>query len=387
MRRIACLGLFLFACESGSAKPQGGNTPPRPPEAPTADADPARLEGAALYTTFCAQCHGADGKGYKADNAPSLVNKTFLESATDDFIARSIFAGRPGTSMAAYGKELGGPLDRPAIDRVVAWLRAQGPQAQPLGTAASAGDAARGQPIYARECQKCHGDATTRVNAVHLANSQFLAVATDAFIRYAIVNGRPGTPMEAFATKLSAQDIDDVTAYVRSLGKPQQVASGLLPPPTGKEPLVINPKGKEPVWKKLRTDPNTKEARFVSVDEVAQAHKDGRRIIIVDARPPSDWMRARIEGSVSIPYHDLKRLEEVPQGVWVIAYCACPHHLSGIVVDELKKRGHKKALVLDEGVLEWHRRGYPMTTAPGVTVPPKEDHSGHNHGHHGHGHP
>jgi hypothetical protein len=30
--------------------------------------------------------------------------------------------------------------------------------------------------------------------------------------------------------------------------------------------------------------------------------------------------------------------------------------------------------VLDEGILEWHRRGYPVTAAPGVQPPPKEDH-------------
>jgi cytochrome c oxidase cbb3-type subunit III len=377
VRRLAWLGLFLSAaCSNGTAKPQ--DKPQRPRDATVADADPAKLEGAALYATFCAQCHGPDAKGYKADNAPSLVNKTFLESATDDFLARSIFVGRPGTSMAGYGKEIGGPLDKAAIDRIVAFLRAQGPQAQVLGTAATTGDATRGAPIYARDCQKCHGDATTRVNAVHLANPQFLAVATDAFIRYAIVNGRPGTPMEAFGTKLSTQDIDDVTAYVRAFGTAQPT-SQLLPAPTGKEPLVLNPAGKDPVWQKLRPDPASKTPRFVSVDEVKRALDDKRRMIIVDARPPSDWMRARITGAVSIPYHDMKRLDEVPKDVWVIAYCACPHHLSGNIVDELWKRGHKRALVLDEGVLEWHRRGYPVTAAPGVQPPPKEDHSGHHH--------
>jgi cytochrome c oxidase cbb3-type subunit III len=341
------------------------------------DADLSKLEGAAIYKTLCAQCHGADAKGYKADNAPSLVNKTFLESATDDFIHKSIAVGRPGTSMPGYAKEIGGPLDSPSIDRVVAFLRAQGPQAQPLGTAATTGNAARGAELYKRDCQKCHGDQTTRVNAVHLANAQFLAVASDAFIRYAIVNGRPGTPMEAFATKLSSQDTDDIVAFVRTLGRPAEVAQ--LPAPTGKEPLVINPKGKDPAWKKLRSDPGSKDPRYVSVDEVKQALAEKRRIMIADARPPSDWMRVHIEGAVSIPYHDMKRLEQVPQDVWVIAYCACPHHLSGIIVDELRKRGHKRALILDEGVLEWHRRGYPVTAAPGVTAPPKEDHSGHGH--------
>src|SRR5690606_14170583 len=147
------------------------------------------------------------------------------------FLHRSIFAGRPGTSMAGYGKEIGGPLDREAIGRIVAFLRAQGPAAKPLGTAASTGDAARGEAIYARECVKCHGDATTRGNTVHLANPQFLAAASDAFIRYAITAGRPGTPMESFAGKLSAQDIEDVVAFVRSYNQ-KPAHAGTLPAPT-----------------------------------------------------------------------------------------------------------------------------------------------------------
>jgi cytochrome c oxidase cbb3-type subunit 3 len=376
MRTIALLGLvvahgFALGCGNGTAKPQ-----PQPHEGPrdahVADADPARLDGAALYGTFCGHCHGPDAKGYKADNAPSLVNSTFLESATDDFLRSSIQRGRPGTSMAAYGKELGGPLDQSAVDRIVTFLRAQGPAAKPLGTAGSTGDAGRGAAIYARECQTCHGDAGTRGTAVHLANPQFLAAASDAFLRYAVMSGRPGTKMESFSTKLDAQQIDDVVAFVRSYAKQGQ-ATGMLPPPTGTEPLVLNPKGKDPVWRNLRSEGGG-PPRFVPADEVKKALDAKRRMIIIDARPPSDWMRAHIAGAVSIPYHDMARLSEVPDDVWAIAYCACPHHLSGVVVDELIKRGHKKALVLDEGVLEWHRRGYPMTTAPGVLPPPKEDH-------------
>jgi cytochrome c oxidase cbb3-type subunit 3/ubiquinol-cytochrome c reductase cytochrome c subunit len=72
----------------------------------------------------------------------------------------------------------------------------------------------------------------------------------------------------------------------------------------------------------------------------------------------------------------------------VVAYCACPHHLSGVVVDELKKRGHQRALVLDEGINVWHQRGYPVVAAEGVTVPPKDaPHGHHGHGHEGHNHP
>ncbi|MFO0676201.1 MAG: rhodanese-like domain-containing protein [Polyangiaceae bacterium] len=119
--------------------------------------------------------------------------------------------------------------------------------------------------------------------------------------------------------------------------------------------------------------PCKEDPRFVSVDQVKKALDEERRIVIVDARPASDWMRVHIPGAVSIPYHDTKRLAEIPNdGTWVVAYCACPHHLSGDIVDELRRRGYKNAVVLDEGILEWHRRGYPVVAAKGVTPPPGE---------------
>ena len=387
MRTLAVLGIgLLVACDSGNAKPREQQTSQGPRDARTADADPSKLAGQELYQTFCSHCHGADAKGYKADNAPSLVNKTFLESADDDYIKRSIAAGRPGTSMAAYSAKVGGPLDDAALDRITQWIRSQGPAAQPLPTAPS-GDATAGQQVYNNHCIKCHGDASTRSSANHLANQQWLATASDAFIRYAIVNGRPGTPMEAFGTKLQPQEIDQLVGFIRSYQK-KGTDTGLLPPPTGTEPLVINPKGKDPVWKKLKKDSTGTVDRFVSVEEVNKAYAEKRKMIIIDARPASDWMRARITGAVSIPYHDVKRLAEIPKDTWVVAYCACPLHLSGEVVDALIKLGHKKALVLDEGILEWHRRGYPVTAAPGVQPPPKEGGvPGHGHGHEGHNHP
>ena len=324
--------------------------------------------GQALFGKLCAQCHGADAKGYKSDHAPSLINPTFLASATDEFLQSSITYGRPGTPMAGYGKEVGGPLDAAAVGSIVHWLRGQGKPAEPLA-AIGGGDPKKGQGLYAQNCQKCHGDSKTRGDAVHLANARFLNTATDSFIAYAIVHGRPGPPMESWGMKLSDASLADIVAYVRSFATPDAVGS--LPPPTGKEPLFINPDGKPPADFKLTADPGQKP-RYVSIEQVKKALDQHRKLIIIDARPPSDWMRVHITGAVSIPYHDMKRLDEIPKDAWVIAYCACPHHLSGIVVDELQKRGYPHALVLDEGILEWHRRGYPVVAAPGVTPPPAE---------------
>jgi len=387
---IAGLAALSAACNSGGASPSPAAHAPakaRDAEARTAvardagiDADLGHLAARPLYITLCAPCHGADGKGYAADHAPSLVNPTFLESASDEFLRQSIAAGRPGTSMAAYGRARGGPLDDAAVARLVGYLREQGPPASPL-PAVAGGDPATGAAVYAQRCVRCHGDARTRGEAMSLVNPGLLASASDGFLRHAIVRGRPGTPMEAFAGVLSDAEIAGVIRYLRTAGA-GGASVELLPEPTGKEPLVLNPAGKPPLFTP-RADPCppaapgaprcTPDPRFVSVAQVAAAVADHRRLIIIDARPASEWRRVHIAGAVSIPYHELARLAEVPRdGTWVIAYCACPHHLSGIVVDELRKRGYAHSAVLDEGINEWQRRGLPITAAAGVPRPPDE---------------
>jgi cytochrome c oxidase cbb3-type subunit 3/ubiquinol-cytochrome c reductase cytochrome c subunit len=67
-----------------------------------------------------------------------------------------------------------------------------------------------------------------------------------------------------------------------------------------------------------------------------------------------------------------RRLKEIPDDSWVVAYCACPHHLSGVVVDSLRARGYLHAFVLGEGILEWERRGYPIVAALHASLPPLE---------------
>src|SRR5947208_9293880 len=100
--------------------------------------------------------------------------------------------------MAAYGREAGGPLDATAVNRIVGWLRAQGPKAEPLPPAGQ-GDSARGAPIYDKNCRPCHGDHDTRGEGIWLANSRLLDAVSDGFMKYAIVKGRPGTRMEAWS--------------------------------------------------------------------------------------------------------------------------------------------------------------------------------------------
>jgi cytochrome c oxidase cbb3-type subunit III len=347
-----------------AAGPPARTTPP-PLPAPTTIVD-----GGQLYARFCALCHGREGKGYAADNAPSLVSSTFLASASNDFLRAGISRGRPGTAMAGYGQGVGGPLTPQQIEILIAHLR-QGTRAPvTLSSQAVAGNTVRGRAIYLAKCVRCHGTPDQRANAVHLANPVLLATATDAFLRLAVEQGRPETPMLPFKGKLDGGQMDDVVAYVRSMAvapvvpaPPPAVAAGAARP-RRTEPVVLNPRGKQAQF-------DLEDDRLVALDAVKDALDRKRRIVIVDARAPSDWLNLRIPGAISAPYYDPSALDDIPNdGTWVIAYCACPHHASGVVVDELRKRGYRHTAVLDEGIFAWQRKGYPVVAAPGMLPPP-----------------
>lgn len=348
------VGLAVSACERVAPDPT-------PAEVAAARRVDERFEaGAAAYTKYCALCHGAEATGYAADHAPSLVSTTFLASASDEFIGRGIREGRPGTAMAPYGKLRGGPLDDEEVAAIIAFLRDRGPARVRLSGQAVSGDAARGEAVYTENCQRCHGTRTERADAVHLANTALLSAASDAFLRYAVVHGRPGTPMPGFHGVLGEDEIDNVVALLRSWATPPapERTAPPEPPPLGE--VVINPGGKHPDFK-LRDD------RFVPIDDVKRALDEKKRIVIIDARAPSDWLMMHIPGSISVPYYLFTRLDALPKdGTWITAYCACPHHASGAVVDELRKRGFTHTAVLDEGILEWKKRDYPTTSDPSM---------------------
>ena len=378
------LSILLIALAAASATPTAlpPAAPPPPAKAGTAAVvdivgrsvppplPPATkvLDGGKLFAKFCALCHGPEGRGYAADNAPSLVSSTFRASATDEFLRAGIGRGRPGTAMAGYDSGVGGPLTAQQIDILIAHLRKGAPAPLPLPPKPVVGDAERGRSIYNSECAKCHGTVRQRVNAVHLANPILLATASDAFLRLAVELGRPETPMISFKGKLDPAQMDDVVAYVRTMAVRPAVPAAPPDPAAAAhpraEPVVINPKGKPAQF-------DLKDGRLVSLDAVKEALDKKRRIVIADARAPSDWLNLRITGAISTPYYEPASLNDIPNdGTWVIAYCACPHHASGAVVDELRRRGYQHTAVLDEGIFAWQQKGYPVVTAEGMIPPP-----------------
>ncbi|MCH7704128.1 MAG: c-type cytochrome [Planctomycetes bacterium] len=78
--------------------------------------------GRGLFASFCAGCHGDEGRGMWA---PELNNEGFLASATDGFLQATIVRGRRGTAMRPFGRGGQGIADLTDqdIDDIVAYMR------------------------------------------------------------------------------------------------------------------------------------------------------------------------------------------------------------------------------------------------------------------------
>ncbi len=327
-------------------------------EADMGPAGPDLARGQLLYGAYCGFCHGDMGQGYVSDNANALANPNFLASADDDFLRSSIVNGRPGTPMSAWGKEQGGPLDEEDAENVIAYIRGwESDLTVELGDD-SEGSAERGAAVYAAACGVCHGDLGEgrqgEGGALSLNNPWFLDAASDGFIRYAIEDGRPGTSMGAYGERLMTQEVEDLVALIRSWQRPTDSA------PPGEyipdlQDIVINSGGAEP-------DFTLREGKYVPVDDVNAAMEAGQAVIMLDARAHGDFLDGHILGAVSMPFYLLEDyIDQFPRDIWIIAYCGCPHAISGQAWEAFAAAGFTKIAVLDEGYYEWTNRGYPVT--------------------------
>jgi len=309
------------------------------------------------YQKYCTLCHGADREGGAADYAPSLKSKSLMSTMPLNFLASSIGFGRPNTAMAPYLADSGGPMSMKDIFTLAIWLKYKaGHETIELSMEPIEGDLKTGARLFAQKCAECHGAKAEGITAPALANPAFLAFATDAYIKYAIENGREETEMKAFKTQLSQQQINDLTAYIRSLTsgwspEPKE----LLPYPEPKN-YVTNPGGKNPAF-------TLKQERYVPMEQVAKALKNKNKLIILDTRTSSEWHNAHIPGAIPIPYYisEDKVAEGLPNDdTWIIAYCSCPHAASDKVINMLRKKGYKNTAVIDEGFFNWINAGHPI---------------------------
>jgi cytochrome c oxidase cbb3-type subunit 3/ubiquinol-cytochrome c reductase cytochrome c subunit len=192
-----------------------------------------------------------------------------------------------------------------------------------------------------------------------LNNAVFQETASDGFIAFAIKNGRRETSMPAFKSRLSSEEVDDVVSFIRTL-EPTREQVTEVP----ESEIEFSPKR----LKRALLNPGNPLAefspfadRYVPADSIHRAYAEKRSFVIIDARPYNDYLRSHIDGAVSVPFYEVeKAVDYLPRDAWIIAYCVCPHAMSGQALDRLRKAGFDKTAILDEGYNEWRRRGYPV---------------------------
>jgi mono/diheme cytochrome c family protein len=191
----------------------------------------ATSKGKSLFNENCAACHQADAIG-KPGVAPSLISPQFLSIASDEFLFETISKGRTGTSMPAWGEELG----KKKINAIIAFLRthAKGPnRSQAVNSQRrSMGNAQLGKTWFDGICAKCHGiygqGYAADGSGTAIGGPDFLRTASDGFIRETIMYGRDGTRMRPFhnsaaLANLDKSEIDDVIKYMRTLRIPEDL--------------------------------------------------------------------------------------------------------------------------------------------------------------------
>ena len=264
--------------------------------------------------------------------------------------------------MAGYLDEIGGPMTLSEILELTAWLRSQVETRPYTGSLdAIAGDIEVGQKVYAENCSSCHGEQGEGGIGTALGNQAMLSLSSDAFLKYAVVNGREGTEMPAFNEVLSEDEINGVTAFLRSRSTGWAVEKPVIRTPPAVDDYVLNPESPSPEFE-------LKDDVYVTSFDLLKAMKEKKRMVLLDTRAMSQWQMVNLEGSVPIPYYTRYDgfeafVKDLPDDdTMIVTYCECPRAAAEYVSDKLRELGFSNTAVLWEGIRGWVALGYPVFT-------------------------
>ncbi len=183
----------------------------------------AEIDAQKLYNKYCSTCHGDQGNGdTRAQNGlrPPPRDFTTVEAALElsrERMIDSVTNGRAGTAMIAHKDR----LSSDQIAAVVDYIR-RNFMRTPEDSIVVKNQ--RGKKLFTKNCSVCHGDkGNTAVWARSGLNppprdfttAEARQILTRERMIKSVTNGRPGTGMMSFTTKLNAQDIEAVVDYIR----------------------------------------------------------------------------------------------------------------------------------------------------------------------------
>ena len=104
--------------------------------------------------------------------------------------------------------------------------------------------------------------------------------------------------------------------------------------------------------------PRRHDFQKISVDDL-QKRMGRDEVVLLDVRPEVEFLAGHLPGAVSFPLDELEqRLDELPPGKWIVAYCRGPYCVfADEALELLSARGWSVAR-LEEGVAEWQFAGF-----------------------------
>jgi len=140
------LGIISIAGPVMHLSLQAAPQQPQATQNPRAGDPQAITDGAAMFRTFCVNCHGVDARG--GTRGPDLTSGRLVHGDTDAAIFNTILRGVPGTDMPAA------VLEEEEIWPIVSYVRSLGAAAAPPVT----GDRAAGERLFfgGAGCMRCH---------------------------------------------------------------------------------------------------------------------------------------------------------------------------------------------------------------------------------------
>ena len=185
--------------------------------------DPALMQyatsaGAALFRTWCAQCHGAGGAGVQASGYPNLLDDDWLWGGTIEDIHLTIAHGIRNeedldsrySQMPAYGEI----FEETEILSVVQYVKSLS------GTPDDATLAAAGEELFLDNCAACHGEqglGDIYQGAPNLADAIWLYGGDTETLIETVTYSRFGV-MPPWQGRLSDAEVRAVALYVHSRG-------------------------------------------------------------------------------------------------------------------------------------------------------------------------
>ena len=176
--------------------------------------------GEAHYKT-CVACHGSNGAGNQALNAPGLAGQS------ESYLIRQLWDFRKGHRGKESGDTAGAQMrpmaaslpDGEAITDVAAYISSL-PAAQPVATVE--GDAANGQKQFTSKCGACHGGQGWGNEALYTPR---LTVIGDWYLMRQVLNfqesmrgveegSKYGKQMAMMAKTVSREEISDIAAFL-----------------------------------------------------------------------------------------------------------------------------------------------------------------------------